>query len=198
MRIISGKYRRRNLATTPGITTRPITSRVKECLFENIEKRIIGKRVADIFAGTGTIGLEALSRGASCVTFIEKDRKALELLHENIAMLACEEQSLVWPADILRCSFKPKGDRADIFSPLDTLFFDPPYKMVKDIQPGKKLWLSLKRMARDEVSAPDASLIFRAPEHVDFELPEEWKIEWTLEMSHMVIHVCDKKMAKQS
>ena len=192
MRIIAGKYRRRNLATNPGLTTRPITSRVKECLFENIEQRVVGKRVADIFAGTGTIGLEALSRGATSVMFIEKDRKALELLKENIEMLDCDEETLVWPADILRCSFRPKGEKAEDFVPLDTVFFDPPYKMVKDIVPGKPLWQSLKRMAREEASSPEATLVFRAPEHSEFELPPEWKIDWTLTMSHMTIHLCKK------
>ena len=121
MRIIAGRFRRRKLIANPGETTRPITDRVKEALFENIQKRVEGKRVADIFAGTGTIGLEALSRGAARVTFIEKDRIAVELLRENVAHLECQAETLIWPADVIRCSYRPKGERVDEFTPWDTV-----------------------------------------------------------------------------
>ncbi|MGD9854019.1 MAG: RsmD family RNA methyltransferase, partial [Planctomycetaceae bacterium] len=67
MRIIAGKYRRRKLLTKPGLTTRPITDRAKEPLFERLESHLEGARVADVFAGTGTLGLESLSRGARSV-----------------------------------------------------------------------------------------------------------------------------------
>jgi len=190
MRIIAGKYRRRKLQTSPGETTRPITDRVKERLFENISQRLEGKRVADIFAGTGTIGLESLSRGASNVTFLERDRVALELLKENVAMLGCEAETLIWPADILKCSFKPKGTNSDGFAPFDVIFFDPPYKMVAGIQPGRPLFQVLQRLAREDVSNPEATLILRTPRKVDYVLPEPWQIDWTLEMSGMVIQVC--------
>lgn len=192
MRIISGRFRRRQLQTNPGLVTRPITDRVKECLFENIQRRIEGRRIADLFAGTGTIGLEALSRGAERVTLIEKDRRAVDLLRQNIAMLRCEHETLVWPADILRCSFRPKGDRVAEFSPFDVVFFDPPYKMVPGIVPEKPLWLALKRLARPDVTSNQASLVIRVPEHVDYELPEEWPVHWTLAMSGMAIHLCEK------
>lgn len=192
MRIISGKYRRRKLQTSPGMTTRPITSRVKESLFENIHKRIEGKRVADIFAGTGTIGLEALSRGAECVTFIEKDRVALELLRENVAHLGCQEETLIWPADVLRCSYRPKGEQAAPFIPWDVVFFDPPYNMVSKVFPGKTLWTSMKRLGKDEITTENATLVFRVPKHADFELPEPWKIDWSLTKSGMTIHICEK------
>lgn len=198
MRIIAGKYRRRLLQTSPGETTRPITDRVKESLFENIFGRMVNKQVADVFAGTGTIGLEALSRGASRVTFIEKDKIALKLLEENIASLKCEEETLIWPADVLRCSFRPKGQKGAGFGPFDVIFFDPPYKMVSTIRTGAPLWLSLTRLARDTVSAPDASLIFRVPERAEFDLPDEWKVEWTLSMSNMHIHICRKAKGDDS
>lgn len=192
MRIIAGRYRRRQLHTSPGLVTRPITDRVKECLFENIQQRIIGKRIADVFAGTGTIGLEALSRGAERVTFIEKDRKAVELLHQNIEILGCRDETLIWPADVLRCSFRPKGDRAVGFSPFDVIFFDPPYRMVPGIVPEKPLWLALKRLVRGDVSAENASLVIRVPSHTEFDLPTEWSVHWSLALSGMVIHLCEK------
>lgn len=193
MRIIAGRFRRRRLLTNPGIVTRPITDRVKESLFENIEKRLEGQRIADIFAGTGTIGLEALSRGASCVTFVEKDKVAVELLRKNVETLGCESETLIWPADVLRCSFRPKGQKAEDFVPYGAIFFDPPYKMVPALRSGSPLWQSLTRLARDEVSLPDATLVLRVPERVKFDLPEAWGVEWSMDVSNMHIHICRRQ-----
>jgi 16S rRNA (guanine966-N2)-methyltransferase len=192
MRIISGKYRRRKLETNPGQVTRPITDRVKESLFGHIEPELADKRVADIFAGTGTIGLEALSRGASRVTFIEMDKIAVELLRKNVAALGCERETLVWPTDVLRCSFRPKGEQAADFGPFGVIFFDPPYPMVPSMKEGSPLYLSLSRLARAGVSEPDAMLVLRVPEHAKFTLPTIWQIDWSMEMSNMLIHVCRK------
>jgi 16S rRNA (guanine966-N2)-methyltransferase len=190
MRIIAGQYRRRLLLASPGDVTRPITDRAKETLFERIEQRIVGKRVADVFAGTGTIGLEALSRGAQRVVLIEKDKVALDLLRQNVAALKCEAETLIWPADVFRCSFRPKGRKSDGFTPYETIFFDPPYKMVPAMKSGSPLWKALVRLARDDVSTPEATLVFRAPERARYDLPEQWEAEWTLEMSNMEIHIC--------
>lgn len=185
MRIISGRFRRRTLETSPGTITRPITDRVKESLFARLEPRLVGRRVADIFAGTGTLGLEALSRGAARVTFIEKDRPAVELLRQNIHKLQVEDETLVWPADVMRCSFCPQ--RAESFTPFEVIFFDPPYKLVPDIAPGSPLYKSLERLATDRVSAPEALLLLRIPEHSTPALPPAWGLEWTLTMSNMSI-----------
>ena len=134
MRIIAGRFRRRTLKTNPGHTTRPITDRVKESLFEHLADVIPGAHVADIFAGTGTLGLESLSRGAVHATFIERDRKAVELLRENVAKLEVEDETLVWPADVTKCSFRPKGGAED--TPWNVIFFDPPYRFVQYIKRG--------------------------------------------------------------
>ncbi|MEZ6056016.1 MAG: RsmD family RNA methyltransferase [Planctomycetaceae bacterium] len=191
MRIIAGRLRRRTLKTNPGLITRPITDRVKETLFQRLHDRglIEGTRIADIFAGTGTMGLEALSRGGERVTFIEKDRVAVELLRENVEKLKCQNESLIWPADVVRCSYKPKN--AEGFTPFNLIFFDPPYAMVPQLQPGSTLYKSLERLAGPEASAPGATMIFRSPEHCEFQLPPIWQPDWTLEMSNMVITVCN-------
>ncbi|MEZ6064880.1 MAG: 16S rRNA (guanine(966)-N(2))-methyltransferase RsmD [Planctomycetaceae bacterium] len=190
MRIITGRFRRRKLETNPGLITRPITDRVKESLFARLEDLLPGKRVADIFAGTGTIGLEALSRGADRITFIEKDRKAVELLRLNISKLKVEDETIVWPADVMRCSFKPQ--RAEGFFPFDVIFFDPPYKLVPTIINGAPLYKSMQRLADERVSTPDVLLLFRVPEHAEYELPTEWRVESKLEMSGMEILWCRK------
>ena len=78
MRIIAGEFRRRRLLVNSGLTTRPMTDRIKEIFFERIQDRLAGRRIADVFAGTGPLGLEALSRGAKSAVFFESDRKAYE------------------------------------------------------------------------------------------------------------------------
>ena len=183
MRIVAGKFRRRKLQSNPGDTTRPITDRAKELLFENLGGELQGERVADVFAGTGTIGLEALSRGASSVVFFEKDRQAHELLKENVAMLEATDETVCWKIDVLRTSFRPQG--VDHLFPYDLIFFDPPYAMVADIHPPTALYKSLARLARDAVSSNNALLVLRTPKHAEFEMPPLWHAGNTYEVSNM-------------
>lgn len=190
MRIIAGQYRRRKLKANPGSTTRPITDRAKETLFELIAQRLVGAKVADVFSGTGSLGLEALSRGAVAATFLERDRKALELLRENVAHVGVEEQSLIWPADILRCSFRPKN--ADFATPWNVVFFDPPYCMVQDLKPGATLWKAIERMAWSESVADEALLIFRTPKRANFDFPDVWVREEPLVITSMAMHLFTK------
>ncbi|MEX0700930.1 MAG: RsmD family RNA methyltransferase [Planctomycetales bacterium] len=186
MRIVAGKYRRRKLRTNPGLVTRPITDRAKELLFENLGGELPPLRVADVFAGTGTLGLEALSRGAASVVFIESDRKAHALLEENVRMLGIEDEALCWRADVFRCSFRPKG--VESLLPYDLVFFDPPYRMVPDIAPGSPLYKSLERLAREGVTSPGAELILRTPIRTEFELPPQWVRHDALGISNMEMH----------
>ncbi len=190
MRIVAGRFRRRKLATNPGLVTRPITDRVKEILFERLSGEFDEARVADVFAGTGTLGLEALSRGAKSVVFVESDRRAHELLAENVAKLGAGEETLCWRADVMRCSFRPKG--VPDFLPYDVVFFDPPYRMVPYIRPGDSLYKALERLSRDDVSAPECLLVFRTPQHAEFTLPPAWTIESAMDRSSMTIHLFRK------
>ena len=193
MRIVSGKYRRRKLHTNPGLVTRPILDRVKEVLFEFLGRELAGKRFADVFAGTGTIGLEALSRGAAGVVFIENDRRAHQLLQKNVEMLGVEEQTLCWRADVLRCSFRPKG--VDRFLPYDVVFFDPPYRMIPGLQTGSAFYKSLERLARESVTSPEALLLLRTPEQAEFQCPPVWQFDCKMEPSSMEIHWFRKQPA---
>jgi len=190
MRIISGEFRHRTLLANPGTATRPILDRVKESLFARIENRLAAARVADVFSGTGTLGLEALSRGAASVVFIESDRKALELLRKNVAALRVEGRTLCWATDALRSSFRPKG--VDALVPFDVIFFDPPYAMVAELRPGTPLYRALERLARLDVSSANASLIFRTPEESEYALPPVWRSEFQLTMSNMTVDVLQK------
>jgi 16S rRNA (guanine966-N2)-methyltransferase len=191
MRIIAGEFRHRVLLSNSGDTTRPITDRVKESLFARLEHELPDKHVADVFSGTGTIGFEALSRGAATAVFIEADKKAYELLKENVAKLKLGDRTICWMTNALRSSYRPKN--AEDFTPFDVIFFDPPYKMADDIQPGQPIYRSLERLARPDVSSADALLVLRVPEHATYELPPFWKTEWQLTMSNMLIDVCRKQ-----
>ncbi|WP_426954477.1 16S rRNA (guanine(966)-N(2))-methyltransferase RsmD [Muricoccus radiodurans] len=126
MRIVAGRFRGRALAAPPGAATRPTADRVRQALFDQLwhapwagRALINGATVLDAFAGTGALGLEALSRGAARVTFIERDRAALAALRANIAALKIGPEARILPADALR---PPRAE-----APCTLLFLDPPY-----------------------------------------------------------------------
>ncbi|MFN0055953.1 MAG: 16S rRNA (guanine(966)-N(2))-methyltransferase RsmD [Planctomycetales bacterium] len=190
MQIIAGKYRHRKLESSPGEKTRPITARVKVALFDRLQPELEGARVADIFSGTGTIGLEALSRGARSVLFIDNDRVAFDLLKENVARLKAEEETMCWRADASKCSFRPHGKPE--FLPFDVVFFDPPYLYATRLKAGTMLYRSLERLSRDGISAPGALLVFRCARDTQIEIPATWRRERVLVYSSMEVHLFRK------
>jgi 16S rRNA (guanine966-N2)-methyltransferase len=196
VRIIAGEFRRRKLLASPGLTTRPITDRVKETVFERIGDDLVGLKVADVFAGTGSLGLEALSRGAKSAVFIESDRRAFDLLRQNVVTLGVEDRTLCWRTDAIRSSYRPKG--VDGLVPFDVVFFDPPYRMTTQLAPDTPMYHALLRLARDTVTAPGALLYFRAPEETEPRLPECWTLEQSLSISTMEIHVYRKSRVAQA
>jgi 16S rRNA (guanine966-N2)-methyltransferase len=120
MRIITGEWRGRTLVVPPGGTTRPTADRTREALFSMLVSRVgsfEGLAVADLFAGTGALGLEALSRGAARCTFVEQDRVALDALRANITKLGAN-------GDVRAQSVSALGP---VSAPFDLLLFDPPY-----------------------------------------------------------------------
>ena len=125
MRIIAGKYRGRNLKSPPSLQVRPTSDRLRETLFNIIAPRIEGSRFLDLCAGSGAVGVEALSRDASHVTFVDRSRKMCALIEANLDLCRVpEEQTEVVQsetADYLSRSFKKKT------TPWDIVFFDPPY-----------------------------------------------------------------------
>ena len=120
MRIIAGQWRGRKLVAPEGLATRPTADRVREALFSMLASRIgtfEGLRVADLFAGSGALGLEALSRGAAHCTFVESDARALKAIRANIAALSA-------PAEVRQGA----AEHARIADPVDLAFLDPPYE----------------------------------------------------------------------
>ena len=188
MRIVAGRYRRRKLLASPGQTTRPITDRARESLFARLEHELEDARVADVFSGTGTLGLESLSRGAVSVTFFENDRKAFELLRRNVAALDVTDDVFTWQVDILRTSFRPR--RQEHRLPYDVVFFDPPYRMAAGIRPGEPLYRSLTRLARAGISRADTLLVLRIPRKCDLELPPCWQQFEEFSIQSMEVRLC--------
>ena len=124
MRVISGTSKGRKLATPKNLSLRPTSDRVKESIFNILSGRIEGRMVLDLFAGTGNLGIEALSRGAKKVTFVEKGRDALKLIRRNLARFGLEERSGVLPIDASR-AIEILNQEGKTF---DLIFMDPPYE----------------------------------------------------------------------
>jgi 16S rRNA (guanine966-N2)-methyltransferase len=190
LRVISGQYRRRLLRTPSDDSTRPYTDRVRQMVFDRLNHLIPNARVADVFSGVGTMGIESLSRGAKSCVFYEASPEIHELLLSNIRTIAPEARTICWKTDVRRTSFRPKG--GDDCLPYTLIFFDPPYRTADEIAPGKPLWASLKRLARDTISSADCILVLRTPEH--FETPElsQWQVHDCWEISSMMIWIMTK------
>lgn len=121
LRIISGKARGTILYSLKGGNTRPTLDRVKESLFNIIQVNVLEARVLDLFAGSGALGLEAISRGAKQVTFCDKSREAIQIIKKNVKKTHFEKYSEIMQADYLECIGQLKGL-------YDVIFIDPPYK----------------------------------------------------------------------
>lgn len=120
MRVISGSARGRRLLELKGDETRPTTDRVKEAMFSILQFELEGRRVLDLFGGTGQLGIEALSRGAKHVSFVELRREAANLIRENLAYLGMSEQASVAQGDYHAYLL---GNRERF----DVILLDPPY-----------------------------------------------------------------------
>ncbi len=191
MRIVAGELKRRKLLVNPGATTRPITDRAKVMLFDYIRDFMPEQRVLDVFSGTGSLGFEALSRGAKSVVFCEQDHRAHSLLVQNAEHLGVSERTLCWRTNCLRCSFKAQGQEA--WYPYGVIFFDPPYEMIKDLKVGSPLFKSLARLTRDELSIPNTLLVLRTPTESLFHLPDAWQTERVITMGSMDMHLLRKQ-----
>lgn len=159
MRIIAGQWRGRPLAAPRGDTTRPTADRTREALFSMLTSRLgsfEGLSVADLFAGSGALGLEALSRGAATCLFVEQDRAALDTLRANVAALGAGGRADVRAGSVL--SLGPAR------APLDLVMMDPPYvsgagsvaadKLARLGWIGPATWLSIETAANEAVTVP--------------------------------------------
>jgi 16S rRNA (guanine966-N2)-methyltransferase len=125
LRVISGTYKGRKLITLPGAHTRPTTDKVKEAVFSSLQSVVPGSTWLDLFAGSGSIGIEALSRGAKFVWFVERDKRAAEIVRTNLKALGIDQ-------DRSRLIFNDAESACRIIAKeagqaLDVVYIDPPY-----------------------------------------------------------------------
>ena len=168
MRVIAGKHRGRPLQAPPGRTTRPMPDRVRESLFNTLGHRfgtpgtLPELDVLDLFAGSGSLGIEALSRGARSCLFVERDRRSLRILRENLRQLELESDARISAENAWTMRFPSSPEPAQAQKrgqdPFRLVFLDPPYRDVLD--PTGVLDL-LERLA--PALAPDALVILRVP-----------------------------------
>jgi 16S rRNA (guanine966-N2)-methyltransferase len=159
MRIITGSARGRRLVGPPGLETRPPTDRLREALFSSLGRTVEGASTIDLYAGTGSFGLEALSRGAKSATFVERDRRALQALRSNIASVGLGGRVI---AGSVENALRRETARYDL------AFVDPPYALagtsvdtVLDLLTGVldgRATILLRRRRDDGPGAPPGTL----------------------------------------
>lgn len=146
MRVIAGKARSMPLKTIDGMETRPTTDRIKETLFNMIQYQLADCRFLDLFAGSGGIGIEALSRGAEYCVFVEQQRKAVDCIQDNLKFTKLDTYAKVMMSDAVSAVKKLDGEAA-----FHCIFMDPPY--------NKGLELDVLRALKDTTLVDDDTLI---------------------------------------
>ena len=157
LKIIGGIHRTRRLLAPPDAeVTRPYTARIRESVFAELRGHIDGARVLDLFAGVGTMGLEAASRGAAEVVMIERDRAVFAMLEANIAALQCADHVRAVRGDAL-------GEMAIAMAPrpIDVLFVDPPYPLMRTEEGQERMQRLLELLA--PLMHSDGWLVLRRP-----------------------------------
>jgi 16S rRNA (guanine966-N2)-methyltransferase len=159
VRVVAGEAKGRRLVSPPAATTRAATERIRESLFATLEPILADARVLDLFAGAGTLGIEALSRGAAHATFVERDRAAISAIRTNLAATGFADRARVIAANVI--AFLGRGAGAGVGAPAseeryDLVFCDPPFADV-DL-----LTVTLAHPGLRAALAPEALVIARA------------------------------------
>jgi 16S rRNA (guanine966-N2)-methyltransferase len=168
MRIIAGTFRGRSIAAPEGESTRPILDRAKTVLFDILGNRLAepGRlppvAVLDLFAGSGAMGIEALSRGACYCLFIERHRATARLIRSNLDELGIIHEARVVEGDAAKLPLPPPPP-SERGAGYELVFFDPPYRMLTGPVPDKMLRPLLGHLASDPVIAPTATIVVRQP-----------------------------------
>jgi 16S rRNA (guanine(966)-N(2))-methyltransferase RsmD len=157
MRVIAGKYRSRRLITPPGVQTRPTSDRLRETLFNVVAGSVPDSIWLDVFAGTGAVGIEALSRGARSVYFVESSGRAAQTIRKNLTALGITQGF-----DVLERQAVPAlrllEDRRAV---VDLCFLDPPYRKIEDYQQV------LNFLSRSRLLNPGGVVIAEHDKHLD-------------------------------
>jgi 16S rRNA (guanine966-N2)-methyltransferase len=164
MRIIAGEFRGRNLLAPATDQTRPITDRVKQSVFDVLMPYLADAVVFDVFAGTGSLGLESISRGCKSAIFFESDPSALALLGKNILALKVESRAKIVRGDLFAWF---AAERTGVLQ-ADLLFLDPPYRFLNDRASELK---TLAENITSKYLSPTGQIIFRHDLRDSLELP---------------------------
>jgi 16S rRNA (guanine966-N2)-methyltransferase len=177
MRVIAGALGGRRLTAPRGRVTRPTSERVREALFSQLGD-VSGARVLDLFAGAGTLGIEAISRGAARALFVERDPRAVRALRENLASLGIgAEVAEVRRADVLAALRAASGSSETY----DLVFIDPPYSRASDL--GDELSVLLPSLLE-----PDARVVVESDRRAPLELQAHLERERTYGDTSIKIH----------
>lgn len=178
MRIIAGSHKGRRLAPPADGTLRPTSDRLRETVFNIVAHRwpdrLHGGEIADVFAGTGAMGLEALSRGAAHSTFVEKDRDGLRLIRDNVATLGLSGQVTILKADV-----RALGPAA---RPCSLVFIDPPYG--RDLAEP-----ALESLRKGGWLQDGAVVIVEADRREDFHWPEVFEETLSRKVGNTRVHI---------
>ena len=166
MRVIAGTARRLNLVTPEGMETRPTTDRVKETLFNILQPTLAGRQFLDLFAGSGGIGIEALSRGARGCVFVDNGRKAQACIRQNLKHTHLEAQGELITTDVFSAIARLEREHRTF----DFIFMDPPYG---------KLWEKqvLEHLKDSSLVTEDTEIIVEANLETDMDYAEEMGFE---------------------
>jgi 16S rRNA (guanine966-N2)-methyltransferase len=170
MRIIAGTHRRRQIVAPEGLTTRPMTDRVRENLFNLLGPAVEGAVVLDLFCGSGALGLEALSRGAARATFVDTDAAAIGAVETNCRRLGLKGRARVLRRDALRPGpwMRPIGAASYAL-----VLVDPPYRMTADSAGQQRLADMVQALVRLGCVVPQTVAMLRTERGVAIELPWE-------------------------
>jgi 16S rRNA (guanine(966)-N(2))-methyltransferase RsmD len=173
LKIMAGRVKGRRLQTlsnSPNL--RPILARVKKSLFDILRPRLFSTQFLDLYAGSGAVGMEALSQGASFATFVEIDERCLKLIRENLEVLRLEGNAAVYRRNVL-------GDLSLLPKPFDLIFMGPPYKDDAK-QPVALVKPSLENIARYDLLGDKGLVIAQHHKKEDVQVNNAKGIEWIL------------------
>lgn len=178
MRVIAGTLRGRRLLSPEGLETRPISDRVKGSLFDMLGSRLATPgslpelRVLDLFCGPGSLGIEALSRGAACCTFVDASVEALDCLRQNLKTLGLESRSRIVRSRAERLAVEPMTGGS-----FDLVFFDPPYALSEEQGADSKILQACRRFGEHVPTATDSLMTWRHHERcvLPQKVPGGWR-----------------------
>ena len=161
MRITGGIHRGRVLKAPPGRDVRPASDMIRQAIFNILGARIVDAAVLDLFAGTGSLGLESLSRGASRATFVERDRRVAEFIRLNAAEIGLAGSVQVLSFDLLKGAGPARRSLGEGGGPFDVVFVAPPYPLMLAVEPHSGVGALVESLFTGAVVKPDGTVILQ-------------------------------------